>query len=207
MVTKQKRYVLSFIINKGERIMDLNKTIFEINGMNTFVKAKTNAFGINKLLLSFVCYDKNSNKLLNNVDIFMNIPDALLLANDILSGKIYKLAAKEKAKGAQYPEAVWTSPFGGTPEAKAKREDGKAISRYWSIKPGTKKPFILNACQGPGHTTGKGLIAPESGRPEVNIIVPCSTDDLKKLALMIQIEIQSYITALHITTNNSTTNN
>ena len=179
--------------------MDTNKTIFEINGLNTFVKIKTNAFNINKLLLSFVNYDKknNNNKLLKNIDIYMNIPDALLFANDILSGRIYKLAVAEKAKGAQYPNAVWQSALGGTPEKRANREDGKAISRYWNIKPGAKKPFVLTAYQSAGHTIETGIIVPE-GKPEFSIMVPCTNDDLKKLALMIQYEIQGFITASYL---------
>ena len=175
----------------------LNCEFYEINGKDTFVKVKSNPFNIGKMQFAFVQFDKDSGKLSTSMDVFMNISDALLFANDILSGRIPALAANEKAKGAQYPQPVWKSTLGGVNEEKAKerglRTDGKAISRLFTLSPGSRQPFVFTAEQRPGNTDDKGLIVPEyKGKPEIQIRVPCSDEDLKKLALEIQSHVQAY---------------
>ena len=72
----------------------IDKEFAELNTTSTFIKAKANAFEIEKTLLSFVSFDNNTKKLKDNIDIFMSFGDSLALANDILSGKICKLAQK-----------------------------------------------------------------------------------------------------------------
>ena len=115
------------------RIQPIDNVISELNTLNTFVKVKGNSFDIGKTLFSFVEFDKNTKKLQKSVDCYMGMEESLIFCHDILSGKLPKLAAKEKAKGEQYPKAVWHSPLGGVNEQKARerklRSDGKAISR------------------------------------------------------------------------------
>lgn len=175
----------------------LNKEFFELNGADTFVKLKANSFGIGKVQFAFVKFDKNTNKLLSSMDVYLDMEDALVLANDILSGRIAALAEAEKAKGAQYPGAIWNSGLGGVSEEKAKnrglRNDGKAISRMFTLAPGSRQPFVFTAEQRPGKTDSKGLIVPEySSKPEVQIRVPGSADELKKMAVAIQSNIIAY---------------
>lgn len=178
----------------------IDNIIYEIATNTSFVKAKANSLNIDKVALSFVEFDSHSKKLKGSIDIYMDTAEALALANEILSGKIPKLAAAEKAKGEQYPKEVYTSPLGGVNEEKAKerfnRTDGKAISRCFKLAPGAKADFVFTAEQRPGHTDQKSkIIVPEGGRPEAQIRVACTAHDLKKFALMIQMHIQAYYAA------------
>lgn len=184
-------------IDEKEKTKYLNNEFFELNGADTFVKLKANSFGIGKVQFAFVKFDKVTTKLISSMDVYMDMEEALLLAQDILSGKIAKLAEVEKAKGAQYPGAIWKSPMGGVTEEKAKnrglRTDGKAISRMFTLSPGSRQPFVFTAEQRPGNTDAKGLIVPEyGGKPEVQIRVASSAEELKKMALAIQSNIIAY---------------
>lgn len=188
--------VLNYIDEKN-KVKYLNNEFFELNGADTFVKLKANSFGIGKVLFAFVKFDKTNSKLLSSMDVYMDMEESLLLAQDILSGKIAKLSEIEKAKGAAYPGAIWKSPMGGVTEEKAKnrglRTDGKAISRMFTLSPGARQPFVFTAEQRPGKTDPKGLIVPEyNGKPEVQIRVASSNEDLKKMALAIQSNIIAY---------------
>ena len=184
------------------KIQPIDNVIAELNTLNTFVKVKGNSFDIGKTLFSFVEFDKNIKKLQKSVDCYMGMEESLIFCHDILSGKLPKLAAKEKAKGEQYPKAVWHSPLGGVNEQKARerklRSDGKAISRSFNIAPGSKADFVLTVTQGAGKSQPNGIITPE-GKPEVIIRVACSADNLKGLALSLKAHIEAYYAARYAT--------
>ena len=195
-LTKKMENISSYVDDK-QKTKYLNNEFFELNGADNFVKLKANSFGIGKVLFAFVKFDKITKKKISDMDVYMDMEDALLLANDILSGKLAKEAENERAKGAQYPGPIWKSPMGGVTEEKAKqrglRTDGKAISRMFTLRPGSRQPFVFTAEQKPGSTNAQGLIIPDSGvRPEVQIRVASSNEDLKKLALAIQSNINAY---------------
>ena len=184
----------------------IDKEFAELNTTSTFVKAKANAFDIEKTLLSLVSFDNNTKKLKDNIDIFMSFGDSLALANDILSGKICKLAQKSRKDAAEknlkYPADIYKSRLGGVAEEKAKerklRTDGKAISRYFSIAPGSKFDFVFTAYQQAGKSADNGLIVPE-GNPEIIIRVGCNAPDIKNFALLLQSHINGYISAQYAT--------
>lgn len=180
----------------------VDKVVAEVNTLNAFVKVKANSFNIEKVMFSFVEFDQNSKKLLKSIDTYMSFGDALILSNDILSGKISRLATKEKAKGDKYPKAVYTSPLGGVSEEKAKvrklRTDGKAISRAFTIAPGNKADFVFTAEQRAGKTAPNGIIVPE-GNAETTIRVGCKADALKSFALTMKAHIEGYISAQYAT--------
>ena len=140
------------------KLQPVDNVIAELNTLNTFVKVKGNSFDIGKTLFSFVEFDKNTKKFQKSVDCYMGLEESLIFCHDVLSGKLPKLAAKEKAKGEQYPKAVWFSPLGGVNEQKAKerklRSDGKAISRSFNIAPGSKADFVVTVTQGAGERLG-----------------------------------------------------
>lgn len=169
----------------------------EINTLDTFMKIKANTFGIGKVLFSFVKFDKTTMKCIESMDVYMDMDDALLFANDVLSGRIPTLAQAEKAKGAAFPKAIWSTKLGGINEEKVKarglRDDGKAISRLFNLAPGARQPFVFTAEQRPGKSDDKGLIQPEyKGKPEIQIRVACTADDLKRIAIAIQSNINAY---------------
>lgn len=195
--TKQEVDKVNSYIDEQTKQKYLNNEFFELNGLDTFVKLKANAFGIGKVQFAFVKFDKTTTKLMSSMDVYLDMDDALVLANDILSGRIGALAEAEKAKGAQYPGAIWKSSMGGVTEEKAKnrglRTDGKAISRMFTLSPGSRQPFVFTAEQRPGNTDAKGLIVPEySSKPEIQIRVASSVEDLKKMAVAIQSNINAY---------------
>lgn len=173
----------------------LDCEFFELNGKDTFMKVKGNAFGIGKVQFAFVKFDKDTSKLIESMEVYMDMDDALVLAHDILSGRISTLAEVEKKKGEKFPQAVWSSPLGGVNEEKAKekygRTDGKAISRTFTISPGSAMPFVFTSMLRPGHTNDMGAIIPE-GKPEITIRVPGDGQSLKKLAVSLQSHINAY---------------
>lgn len=187
---------------KSNTTKSISKNIYEINNKTTFIKIKSNSFGIEKVIFSFVQYsnENGQNKLLNNIDIYMSFADCLLLCNDVLSGKINKLCLAEKEKGEKYPKPVYKSPLGGINEQKAKerklRDDGKAISRSFNIIPGRRAPFVFIAEQKAGRTDeATGIIIPESGKAEISVTVSADNDNIKKMALMIKSHITAFMSS------------
>ncbi len=144
------------------KIKPIDNVIAELNTQNTFVKVKGNSFHIGKTLFSFVEFDAHTKKLQKSVDCYMGLEESLIFCQDVLSGKLPKMAAKEKAKGEQYPKAVWHSPLGGVNEQKAKernlRSDGKAISRCFNIAPGAHRAGRKGGFRCDCHT-GRGKIS------------------------------------------------
>lgn len=179
-----------------------DKDIFEINGKDTFVKIKVNAFPIGKVLMSFVKFDPITKKRLDSIDIYVSFEDMRVFCNDIVSGKIPMQCEESKKQaresGSKYPKEVWMN-MGGTDEEKCKtrklRTDGKAISRVLKFSPGSSQPFIFQAEQGVGESNTKGLIVPRYGtKPDKLIRVPCTPLVLKQFALLTIDFMQSWIT-------------
>jgi len=180
----------------------IDNVIAELNTKNTFVKVKGNSFHINKTQFSFVEFDAQTKKLQKSVDCYMGLEESLIFCQDVLSGKLPKKAAAEKAKGEQYPKPVWSSPLGGVNEQKARerklRTDGKAVSRSFNIAPGSRADFVITAMQGAGNSMPNGIIVPD-GKPEVTIRVACTAENLKGLALSLKAHIEAYYAACYAT--------
>lgn len=173
------------------------KNIYEIYTRNTFVKIKP-AFEIGKILFSFV-ETNNKKESIKNIDCYLSVADSALLANKITTGRMRGLIAKEKQKGEQYPKDVWISPLGGINEKTAKekklRNDGRAISRHFTLAPGASQYAVLTAKQGAGTTNEKGLIVPDNSdenRVVIRVAVT-SHDVLEEMALMIQAAVNAYM--------------
>lgn len=184
----------------------LNKQIIRFDGKDTFFEVMANAFGIDKVQLNFRKYDatkSTGSKFTQQVDIFINVEDALVLCQDILSGKINALAEVEKAKGAKYPAPVWQS-MGGMSAERAKekglRSDGMALSRVIKLAPGSAKPFVLTAESGKGEQNTQGLIVPRYGTsPDNRVMVALTVEQLKQLAILIQMHLTAYYSSQYST--------
>ena len=176
--------------------------ITSINNLSSFVKAKANSFGIERLQLTFVNYDSENKKLSHSIDCFLKFDEALYLCNMILQQQLARLNKKERERckqtGEKYCKAIFTSTLGGIHEEKVRRKnlrsDGKAISRHFTISPGLKQDYVITCLQGAGHSNEKGLIVPD-GNPDITIRVACSSSDLRKFALMIKSHIEGYISS------------
>lgn len=176
----------------------LNREIYEVNGKQTFFKIKANAFNIGKVLFAFVEFDTNTNKLKNNIDIYMSIPDMLLFCNDVLSGKLPKEAISVMEKNPNFPPPVFTIQ-GGTSAERANRPDGKAQARVINFgSSSTKGNYLFQALTGPGKVTDKGLITIENPtKPETRINVRCSATDLKKLCLAFKADYTAWLAGMY----------
>lgn len=176
----------------------LQKQIIRFDGNDTFFEVMANAFNIGKVQINFRKYDQTKSKgdkITQQVNCYVNIEDILVLTQDILSGKINKLAEAEKAKGSTYPAPVWQS-MGGISALKAEREDEMALSRVLKLAPGSSKPFVLTAESGKGEQNQQGLIVPRFGtKPENRIIVALTNEQLKQFALIINMHLTAYYSA------------
>lgn len=182
--------------------------IIRFDGRNVFIEVMNTAFEIGKVQINFVEYDitleKNSRQK-QNISIYIDVEKFLLLANDILTGRMLTLARQaqdEKVKGGyKYCKEIFKD-MGGVSANNLKtrgkeRADGKALSRQFKITPGDKMPWILSGETGPGEENDTGLIVPK-GRAEEQVRVPLSHEDMKKLALLVTSHIQGYITSLYM---------
>lgn len=177
--------------------------LVKVSGKDTFVEIMNDAFGIGKVVINFAKYNEKAqagSKITDQVNIYMDLDEALVLCHDIVSGKIAALAKIEKDKGKKYPDAIFTK-LGGTSArslaSKGKsRPDGMSESRQFKIQPGARADFMLVGEKGKGEENATGLIVPKGS--ETKVMVPFSSDDLKKLALVLQSNIQAYTVARYV---------
>lgn len=182
--------------------------MLRVDGRNVFLEVLNNGFEIGKLMFQFIQYDDSkakNNRVQKCLAFYLDFADALLLAQDILSGRLSKLGqrAKEKQKegGYKYCSPIYQK-LGGISAEKLKergqsRPDGKSLSRQFKITPGAKMPWVFSIEQGAGNTDKNGLIVPEKGGVEEYVRVPFTDDDLKKFAIMIDKHITAYMSGYY----------
>lgn len=185
----------------------LDKVIYEVNGKDTFVKVKNGSFQIEKAIFSFVKYDPQTNKSLNSGDFYMDFENCMKLANDIERGILQRDMQKEiermKAENAKYAKPV-RQYQGGVTKEKAKRTDGNALARIMTIEPGLKSAYVIKYMEGAGKLDDKNkLITPiwwsdKNTKADFMILVPCSSEDMEKLLVMLKTHISSYITSCYM---------
>ena len=183
--------------------------IYRFDGKNVFLELMNSMFDKDRLVMNFIEYDEaqaSGNRQKNNLPFFIEFSDALILCNDILSGKLSKKGQdaqkNAKEKGYKYAPFIYQSLGGTSAERLAKmgksRPDGKALSRQFKITPGEKFPWILSCEHGPGKEDESGLISPD-GKAEGFVRIPLTDDDFKKFAILIQTHINNYITSTYVT--------
>lgn len=177
--------------------------LIKVSGKDTFVEVLNNPFEIGKVLFNFAKYNEKApagSRITGAIPMYMDLEEALVFCHDIISGKIPKLAEAEKAKGQKFPKEVYKKQ-GGTSAARLKasgkeRADGMAESRVMKVGPGAVAEFMMTAEKGKGEENKTGLIVQKS--TEETVRVPFSGDDLKKLALVLQSNIQAYTIARYV---------
>lgn len=181
------------------------KQIIRLDGKNCFMEVMNSSFGIGKVQMNFIQYNiekQQGERYEQQISIYMDIDEFLVFVNDVLSGKMQKLADIERAKGKQYCSAIYTD-MGGisakTLESRGKkREDEKSLSRQFKLIPGAKAPFMIQAECGAGEESDTGLIVPKYGKPEQVVRIPLQVDDLKRLVLAVKTHIQAYLTSVYV---------
>lgn len=185
--------------------------IMEFFNKNSFMKVKPDGFRIGRLLLSFGNMDNNK-KLVpgSNIDYWLDFKkgDAFNLMQDIISGKLAVEVKKEKKdRLTANPNAKYAQPVrsyqGGVSAQKAKdknlRTDGAAQAKILKIQGGLKQPVLISVEEGPGRETEQGLIVPTyNGKPEQIVRVTLTWDDLKAMALAVQMHYNAFLAGQHV---------
>lgn len=191
-------------------MMELNRDfvqIVRIDGKEVFVEVVNSGFEIGKVILRFIKYNEKAaakSKFVHDISIYLNLDKFLVLANDVLSNKLPKegLIALATAKKADYKFAKHIYLHqGGVGKAKLAKQnktrpDGMALARHFKITPSfnEKFPWVLSAEIGPGEEQGNGIIAAKYGnRPEEIVRVAMSSEDLKKMMLIVKSHIDGFI--------------
>lgn len=178
------------------------RQIIRIDGKNVFVEALNSAFKIEKIQLNFCAYDAKTNKMTATIPIYLSFAEFFSLKQDIISGRLAKLAEVEKAKGSKYPKEVYLKQGGVSAknlQARGQaRADGMSLSRQLKIVPGMKFPFMVQAEQGAAEENAQGLIVPRyGGKPDHRVMVPMDGDTMKQFFLTIDAHIQAYLNSVY----------
>lgn len=179
-----------------------NYQIIRLDGKNCFVEIMSGQFHKGKVILNFEQYDETKAKgerTVARITYYMPFEKFLQLEQDVMSGKLAKLAEKEKATN-KYPNAVYTDLTGTSAELLKRnnqaRPDGNSESRQLKLIPGLKADFMLQAEKGAGEKSATGIIKPLYGnKPEQKVAIPMSGDDLKKLFSLVKVHISAYISS------------
>ena len=174
------------------------KQILKISGKKQFLEVMANCINIDRLYINFEDYDDTKPKGQRKgqqVQIYIDMLDAYVLAKDIFSGKIDALGKKSretaKAGGYTYAKEVF-SRTGGVSAVKlakmgAPRKDKMSLSRTFKITPGIKTKWVLSAESGPGEENANRLIVPKYKTPEQIIRVGMNDEQLKVFASAIEL--------------------
>lgn len=156
------------------------EVFFETFGNKSRLELKNRSFNINKLSIGLQKFDDN-NKQTAFLNIYLDLDKALVLANDILFGRLQKLAGN-----SQDIVEVYKQPGGS-------KKDGKILYRELSISKG--RLWMIKGSEGPGKLTERtGGFAPD-GKPTTSVSVGVDDNTIRAIALMIQNEYQAYRTA------------
>lgn len=161
----------------------ISKNFIKFDRKMSFLEISGDALPIGKLRLGFRSYDKAKEKgsrITQTVDIYMDIDEAMYLAQEITSGKLSCVIKKnmEEAKTTNTYQKAAYNLLGGN------NNNGKCMSRQLVIEGATN--VLFKAMSGPGETIGNGLIKPKytSQTAEQAITISMPEKDLKKFALV-----------------------
>ena len=149
------------------------------DGRGCMLKIKQ-CLSIDKMELSFVSYGSD-NKATANVNCYLDAVDFGLLCESIRTRELQTAIAKEKARalaaGELYPKVIYTSPMGG------RKTDKGAVSRYFTIAPGSKADVVFTGYAFNASVSSTGAFIPTKGeRPIASIRVSCTYHALAQLA-------------------------
>ena len=176
----QKEYITAPSVERIKK-----DVFFSTFGNHTRMELKNSMFAKGKLAILLQKFDQN-NKQTDVITLYIDLPKALVMANDILSGRYAKMAGNSDSICTVFED------LGGMPPIKAKRPDRKALFRKFSIQKG--RLWIFKGESGPGKVTDTGGFAPD-GEMEHSITVGVSDETLKEIAMMVQYEYIAYRTA------------
>ena len=151
--------------------------------------------------LQFVAYDKNrpqGQRYTNNVNIYIPIPEFLVLYQEAASGVLHGRMQQYKTTGQQ--ESLYEH-MGGTPASTLARlgkarPDGKSVSRVTKLVAGSRSDYLFVADSGPGDQNEQGLIVPRFGKnPEQHVAVSFSWKKLNEFLFTIHAHYMAWLSA------------
>ncbi len=171
---------------------------------NCFVESLNDAFGIEKIHLTFATYDLNrpaGQRQTDNIHIYIAVDEFLELCRKLSCGELRYQLQSQKKSGDEKP---LYQCLGGTSAEKLRqqgraRADGKSLSRTAQLVPGRKSDFLFVADSGPGETNEKGLIVPRfGGKPENHVAVSMTFESLSELLLITKAHYEAWLSALYV---------
>ena len=142
------------------------------------------SFSIEKVRLQAAKYDK-SLPMARSVSCYLEFEEAVTLAEDCRSGRIFEKVMKAGDKG-------YIISRGGS--TKSKRYDNHIESRTIKLTMAGDKLFV-NLSLGKGKTSDTGAIMPD-GKPDVMIGVPVEPAKFRSAMIMVDRHIQAYLVSL-----------
>jgi len=176
--------------------------IIRKDGKGCFVEVKNDCFALGKIHLQFIKYDMSrpsGDRYTDNINIYIDIAEFLVLAHEAVSGILYAKAEKFKDDNNKAP--LFQS-MGGTSAKRLKqlnqaRPDGKSLSRVFSISQ-SNIGYFFSASSGPGEEDVKGLIVPKFGNnPENRVSVPISHTDVNEIMLITKTHYEAWLAAFY----------
>lgn len=183
---------------------NVDTTIMSFYNKSSFLKVKSDGFGIDRLKFTFGSTDENK-KLVSSVDFWLDFAkgDAYVFLQDIISGRLAsEMDKEEKERLKKDPKNVYAQPIrifqGGYSAENAKkknvRTDGQAHAKVMTVAKGLKYPVCFTIEEGPGKESPEGLIVPNYKRnPETQIRVTLTWDSVKALALAVTAHHNAYL--------------
>lgn len=202
----------------------LQHQIIKFNNKDGLMEVLANAFEIGKVQIHMHKYDESKAKgsrITQEVDLFVDIPDMLVLCNDILTGNIPAQIKSLKTAGKNY-DSAWSDMGGvsatklaerqqmalkegkkleGLKATQKSRADGKSLSRVFKIVPSTRNDmaFTFQGEYGAGEENDTGLIVPKYGtKPDVRLMMAVTPKQAKAFALMIKTHIEAFIAQKYV---------
>lgn len=194
-----------------------NKTysnFFRVDGNKTFVELVPFAFSIGKLQFNF-CEYNDSNVMTKKLTVYLEITEALVLANYILSGRLDRIINEAKQTG-QFegknitPYTSFYTILGGTiykgkaDKFKSDKEkypwltsEDDCISKQFKVLDSTKYKYLLKAEYGLGKQNAQGLIVPQ-GQAKTYVQVPVTQEQAIAMAEIIKMNVQAYYTMFYM---------
>lgn len=160
-----------------------NDVIFETFGNHSRFELK-NALAIGKFCIALQKFDDN-NKQTAFIKCFMNIPEALVFAQEVLSGRYAGMAKQGGAPNT--PVKVFESQGGSN-------RDGQIIYRSLTLSKGRLWMFKGTECEGEKNVKTGGYMAKKGAEITNQVSVGLDDNALKAIAIMIQDEYIAYRT-------------
>ena len=174
-------------MEKQQPFGDNRDQIIRKDARGCFVEVKNDCFHLEKVHLQFVTYDLSRPKgerYTNNIHIYIDMPDFLVLAQDAATGALHIRMQQLKQAGRTEP---LYEHLGGTSAHQLayysrSRPDGMSLSRVVKLVPAAKSDYFLTADSGPGEESKTGLIVPKFGKsPEQHVSVILTIRQLNEL--------------------------